>query len=179
MPILGTIESSNRQKIKIGDLGPGNGIVFYDAGSTQSWGRYMEIAVPATEVFLKWSRVLYGTVVGTSASLGTGYTNTNAILALDPVAPKASYCDTYTQNGYSDWCLPSIGDLQQLVNLQNKINLRRSNYIFSAAGSVIGSSSEDSIYTSIYYSLYNIVTYGSGYDSKDTTGTGTFPVRYF
>ena len=176
MPILGTIGSSNRQTIKLGDLGPGNGVVFYDAGSTQSWGRYMEISVPATEVFLKWSTVLYGTVVGTSASLGTGYTNTNAILALDPVAAKASYCDAYTQNGYSDWCLPSIGDLQQLFSLQNKLKIIR----FGASYSSIGSSSESSTFPATQYSVYNPTSNGVGSSDKDLiSGSATFPVRYF
>ena len=28
----------------LGDTGPGGGIVIFDAGSTQSWGRYLEVA---------------------------------------------------------------------------------------------------------------------------------------
>jgi len=34
----------------VGDVGPGGGVVFYDAGSTQPWGRYLEAAPASCEI---------------------------------------------------------------------------------------------------------------------------------
>jgi hypothetical protein len=53
-----------------------------------------------------------GTTIGTSAAVGTGGTNTTAILAGCATRPiLASLADAYTEGGYSDWVLPSEGEL--------------------------------------------------------------------
>ena len=38
---------------KVGDVGPGGGIVFYDAGSMQWWGRFLE-AKPDRAIGTSW-----------------------------------------------------------------------------------------------------------------------------
>ena len=44
----------------IGKIGPAGGIIFYDAGSNQSWGRYLEAAPQSTEWELKeWGKYVF------------------------------------------------------------------------------------------------------------------------
>ena len=47
---------------QVGDIGPGGGVVFYDAGTKQSWGRWLEVAPAACQKSgLKWRRTGEGT----------------------------------------------------------------------------------------------------------------------
>ena len=96
----------------IGDTGPGGGIVVYDAGSVQSWGRYLEVA-PAN-----WSggpdsgyRPIWcdtpGSVTGaTNSAIGTGATNTAAMVA-GCSSGAAVDIAAYAGGGLTDWFLPS------------------------------------------------------------------------
>jgi uncharacterized repeat protein (TIGR02543 family) len=111
----------------IGDNGPGGGTIFYrnelgfpitDNGQICY---YLEAAPADSGTTLRWA--LNGTpayidVPGTSKPIGTGRKNTALILAVaapTPTnAPAANFCDTYTNNGYSDWFLPSYDELNEL-----------------------------------------------------------------
>jgi len=102
----------------IGDTGPGGGKVFYDAGSTLSWGRYLEAASSSTG---SWnSASTYGwapfaTLVGTSSAIGTGLANSNAAYSLSSESYFAiGACRAYNGGGKSDWFLPSKDELNAL-----------------------------------------------------------------
>jgi hypothetical protein len=104
---------------KVGDIGPGGGIVVYDAGSPQAWGRYLEIAPKACEL----SRLSYATpsvgalfsdsVLRTrSKFIGQGSVNTFVVATNRPnsaaAAVRKSKC-----GGYNDWFLPSKDELNE------------------------------------------------------------------
>jgi hypothetical protein len=103
----------------IGDTGPGCGIVFYDAGSVQSWGRYLEAAPNtwyggAADPTMAWSGNTTDSVV-TSTDIGTGATNTTAMIAQNSTAGRAGTAPrAYAGGGLHDWFLPSKDELSQL-----------------------------------------------------------------
>jgi len=103
----------------IGDTGPGGGLVFYDAGSTLSWGRYLEVATTSSspawnDLMVAWSGNT-NTIVGTSTAIGTGYANTLAMVAQsDQVNRAGTRTRAYLGGGKSDWFLPSKDELNQL-----------------------------------------------------------------
>jgi hypothetical protein len=56
-------------------------------------------------------------IYGTSGAVGTGQANTTAILsACSTPGIAARLCDEYVFNGYDDWYLPSLGELQLCYN---------------------------------------------------------------
>jgi hypothetical protein len=116
---VGTLATSVAIVYSIGDTGPGGGIVFYDAGSTQAWGRYMEAATtnssPSwTDAGYIWNGVTSGDVASATA-IGTGLANTNAIIAQSNTANRAAtVCDAYAGGGLTNWHLPSKDELAEL-----------------------------------------------------------------
>ena len=57
----------------------------------------------------------------TSNILGFGQTNTNNIVAACGQNTAAYMCDSLTMNGYSDWFLPSMGELIWLLTNKDLI----------------------------------------------------------
>ncbi|GEM_PF-3111214 len=104
-----------------GYTGPGGGLVFYDRGvyttgdPNGDW-RYLE-AAPADQGYYMWTiSSLISTLIGTTgAAVGTGKANTIAIIAQvnDPLQTEyaAAKCTAYSNNGKSDWFLPSKEEL--------------------------------------------------------------------
>ena len=110
----------------VGDIGPGGGIVFYDAGKKEYWGRYLEIAPQSCEgVRYPWrpsnnNKTIYKDAQGKTAAtwrllakgIGMGRFNTRAITNnLGKGIYAAKYAEDLVCNGRNDWFLPSKDEL--------------------------------------------------------------------
>jgi hypothetical protein len=118
----------------VGDIGPGGGVVFYDAGSMQSWGRYLEAAPASCEI----SGAPFkpeGGVQGLHAlqidrvrakAIGMGKINTDLIVQKYGATRNHAVALVRSQacNGLTDWFLPSSGELNIAwrVLAQNRVN---------------------------------------------------------
>ena len=124
----------------VGDVGPGGGIVIYDAGSVQQWGRYLEVAC------VGWSDGICGGsdladpgvpwgCSGTEISgadgdaIGTGETNTEDIIVGCPTdGIAARLASDLVLGGQSDWFLPSLPELNVLFDNQALVGGFTDNY---------------------------------------------------
>jgi len=105
---------SNEKTFTSLDIGTtyAGGIVFY----FDSTGQHGLVCAPSGQGSFQWG--CQGTnIAGTSTAFGTGQANTNLILAGCSTRPiAASVCDDLVLNGYSDWYLPSLGELQLMYS---------------------------------------------------------------
>jgi hypothetical protein len=101
--------------------------VFYDAGTEQSWGRYMEAATADSSSGIAWcsntSSVIAGvetfTSAGSAPAIGGGNANTNAMLAGSPAACISGAAVSARAYGTAtapagSWFLPSLSELNAL-----------------------------------------------------------------
>jgi hypothetical protein len=101
---------------KIGDTGPGGGIVFYDKGNTSGGWRYME-AAPSDLGRAQWQSAPRE-VSGTKDNIGSGRQNTQLI---GDSGRAALLCQQYNLGEYRDWFLPSKAELDLMyINLKMK-----------------------------------------------------------
>jgi hypothetical protein len=89
----------------------GGGIVFY---LTDLTGQHGLISSTSDQGISDWG--CYMTLIGgTGSGIGTGQANTtNIVNGCSTPGIAASICDNLVLNGYSDWFLPSIGELYQM-----------------------------------------------------------------
>lgn len=93
-------------------VGPAGGWVFYDAGSTQSWGRYLEAWTEDETGTNPWKTDTTSTP-GTSTAIGTGYANTYTYMT-GTSHPAAAVVQNATHGGKTGWFLPSWLELQKM-----------------------------------------------------------------
>ena len=112
--------SNNTFTYKVGDTGPGGGVIFFvDRFNEHSDFTYLEVAPSSTEVARSWATNINSnqttSVAGAdSRALGGGHQNTIDIVAQEgnvAVTCAAAYCADLTSGGQSDWYLPSLAEL--------------------------------------------------------------------
>ncbi len=110
------------------DTGPGGGFVFYDAGSRQSWGRYLEAAPPGwsgspDDPKKQWcakDQPGYANKLATGTQIGTGAANTQLIIQNCGTDSAAGLAAAYRGGGKSDWFLPSMDELRKLYDRRSE-----------------------------------------------------------
>jgi hypothetical protein len=107
---------------ELGSIGPGGGIVFYDAGSRKSWGRYLEYAPEGwsgtvVDPEVHWCQPLTASPLTMQQRLPTqfafGKKNTHTMLA-GCSSGAAVIAHKYNGGAKNDWFLPSNDELIEL-----------------------------------------------------------------
>jgi hypothetical protein len=123
---------------KLGEIGPGGGVVFHDAGRMQWWGRYLEARVLTNGRGLPWSpgtpRSLYvhedpsmvRRMRMDAKAIGMGKVNTDAIVS-DHGSGRyaAKFISDLVAGGKDDWHLPSKDELNALYTYRAKTSRPR------------------------------------------------------
>jgi hypothetical protein len=103
------ILEAGQSSYSIGQTGPAAGIIFHTQQNANGVTQVFE-AAPSDIGNLMWGCA--GFVMNqTSAVIGSGQQNTNAIISACGNSTAAALCANYTLNGADDWYLPSINEL--------------------------------------------------------------------
>jgi len=104
-------------KYAIGEKGPAKGFIFYDKGNSNNGWRYLEAADSDEGLTAVWWNGVwtYKDVIGITPdkSIGAGKANTLVIIsANNNLNNAAKSCNDSMNNGFTDWFLPSIDELE-------------------------------------------------------------------
>ena len=104
------------------------GIIFY----VDSTGKHGLIGAANQMLHAKWG-CIEKTIGGTSAAIGSGQSNTLAIVnGCDSANTAARVCDRLVLNGYSDWFLPSRKELDMLYANKSPFRGIKTDYYWSS-----------------------------------------------
>jgi len=120
----GTTKSSSKTvSYKIGDRGPAGGIIFYDKGEVSDGWRYLEVAPKETEFTAQWSTLTNKFWPDLRDGIGWGKKNTENINNNSDSNPAALSCAKMKCNGFNDWFLPSLEELDLIYKNLKKNGL--------------------------------------------------------
>jgi TolB-like protein len=145
---------------KIGDWGPAGGVVFYDKGSVSNGWRYLEAAPAETETVAPLLTYRSGIDYGKyeafrgKTDVGSGNTNMqNLIEVLEtwnlPEGPALKYAVKLDYDGFNDWFIPSIGELELMY--KNLFQRGFGEFSDSKKGTLYLSSSMINNYSPMWY----------------------------
>lgn len=131
-PVCKSSAGPSASSCVVGARGPGGGVIFYDAGRLEWWGRYLEAVTLPKDAGTPWSlrersqESLYSGDAATvqrrridAKSIGMGAVNTALIVAQSgPGRYAAARAASYKKNGLSDWFLPSKDELNALYTFK-------------------------------------------------------------
>jgi hypothetical protein len=118
---------------KVGDTGPGGGIVFYVKNNDNDGWRYLEAAPADIEGTFAWIGESWTTThrvdLGSADwEIGKGKRNTATILSVDPNAPASKACVDYRGGRFDDWFLPSRDEFVEMFKQNSILNLTAEYY---------------------------------------------------
>lgn len=102
----------------IGDIGPGGGVIFF-TDEYSAAGKYFEAKPILGNTFMFGCDSVF---LNNGSYYGEGQGNTTKIINSCGNNTAAYACKHFGANGLSDWCLPTIQDLENLKNFYNDNN---------------------------------------------------------
>lgn len=172
------------------DKGPGGGFVFYDAGSRQPWGQYLEAAPAGWTGGDRDPRVQWcakgqpgrETSLATGVGIGSGAANTKLIIENCGTNSAAGLAVAYRGGGKSDWFLASKDELSKVYDRRTEIGgmqvfLQYQDFFWSSSQ---GSRRADEAWVQDMYEGEQGEGYkGSGAPENGSTGYRVRPIRAF
>jgi hypothetical protein len=176
---------SPNPKCSVGSIGPGGGEVFYDAGSQQSWGRYLEVAPigwsgTTNDPEESWCNItdVYFTPLITNEAvratlgveIGKGRANTN-LMAANCRSGALSLSRAYKGGMKGDWYLPSREELNELCKYVNSQPTGKKDEECRGSGKIRTGFFPKTYWSSSEYDVINVPwqsfnSGGSGYAQK-------------
>jgi hypothetical protein len=156
---LGNTQNTGRL-VRVGQYYQGGYIAFIQGEYPNQTG----LIIAPTDVTANiesWQLQTYSNISGLSQAYGSGQLNTNAILAQSSTAtPAATLCNDYSNDGYTDWFLPSE---TELTNVRNNLAL------IPNSGSFVGAGVNNPPIVSLYWTSYsNTINTAISIDFGDT-----------
>ena len=149
--------NAQEKTYQIGDRGPAGGWIFYDKGYSSDGWRYLEAAPEDQTENAEWGCYTKTIPGSKGTAVGTGKSNTHAIIkSCSEANIAAKVAAAYRGGGKSDWFLPS----------KDELNLMYRNLHLKGVGGFTGdyywSSSEDKVVFAWIQVFYNGNQYSTG-----------------